>query len=99
MYKGWICPCDDCQGIREPDYVEPDYDEAVYQEKCHCGKPIRVYKDIGMLEFTRGLCEYCDSVRCDAYPGACRDDFNGEAYPGDDYTYDPINDHYSWELR
>ena len=38
-------------------------------DKCHCGDPIYIHEDDG---FTRGLCEDCDAVRCDAYPGACR---------------------------
>lgn len=35
--------------------------------KCHCGKLTKVHYD----GLSRGLCEHCDSVRCDAYPGAC----------------------------
>lgn len=37
---------------------------------CHCGNSIHYHKELG--GYTRGLCYACDSVRCDAYPGACR---------------------------
>lgn len=35
---------------------------------CHCGRPVIIHPD----GFTRGMCEHCDSVRCDAYPMECR---------------------------
>jgi hypothetical protein len=38
---------------------------------CHCSKPIHFHKDLE--GFTRYLCYECDMVRCDVYPGACRD--------------------------
>lgn len=36
---------------------------------CHCGRPVYTDPD----GHTRGLCAHCDAVRCDAYPGECRD--------------------------
>ncbi|HEX2242813.1 MAG TPA: hypothetical protein VHK27_06100 [Gammaproteobacteria bacterium] len=42
-------------------------------ELCHCGRPIFI-NDAIEPGFTRGLCEDCDSVRCDAYPGECETD-------------------------
>ena len=41
-------------------------------DKCHCGRPIYIQEYDG---FTRGLCEDCSAVRCDAYPGACEFDY------------------------
>lgn len=39
-------------------------------ERCHCGaRPVYGYD--GDPTHTRGLCEHCDLVRCDAYPGEC----------------------------
>ena len=48
-------------------------------EKCHCGNPIMVHKNMNSdgSDFTRGLCSYCDAVRCDAYPGACNNTEGG----------------------
>lgn len=40
-------------------------------ELCHCGEPV-VYGYTGNPEDTRGLCSYCQDVRCDAYPGECQ---------------------------
>lgn len=37
---------------------------------CHCGEPVRFGFD-GDPTHHRGMCEDCDSVRCDAYPGEC----------------------------
>lgn len=37
--------------------------------KCHCGDNVVVR--FQWNGFTRGLCEHCDDVRCDAYPGEC----------------------------
>lgn len=37
---------------------------------CHCGEPV-VYGYDGDPAHHRGMCEHCDAVRCDAYPGAC----------------------------
>lgn len=50
---------------------------------CHCGQP-QVWHGYDQDSWTRNLCEHCDSVRCDAYPGACKPD--------------AINhpDHYKW---
>jgi len=43
------------------------------EKKCHCGKPI-IHHNLGEnLSFTRDLCSVCDTVRCDAFPGACRE--------------------------
>lgn len=39
-------------------------------EPCHCGKPVTFGYD-GDPTHHRGMCEHCDLVRCDAYPGAC----------------------------
>lgn len=36
-------------------------------EKCHCGQPTHTDE----FGFTRGLCEHCSAIRCDAYPGEC----------------------------
>jgi hypothetical protein len=35
-------------------------------ELCHCGQPVNVSE----LR-NRGMCTFCDDVRCDAYPGEC----------------------------
>lgn len=50
---------------------------------CHCGQP-QVWHGYDQYSWTRNLCEHCDSVRCDAYPGSCKPD--------------AINnpDHYKW---
>lgn len=37
---------------------------------CHCGIPVAWGYD-GNPEHHRGMCIRCESVRCDAYPGAC----------------------------
>lgn len=35
-------------------------------ESCHCGEPVDT------SEFrNRGMCTFCDDVRCDAFPGEC----------------------------
>jgi hypothetical protein len=47
--------------------VTMDADERT----CHCGQPV-VYGFDGDATHHRGMCELCDSVRCDAYPGECR---------------------------
>lgn len=39
-------------------------------EACHCGEPVAYGYD-GDPTHHRGMCNECDSVRCDAYPGAC----------------------------
>lgn len=41
---------------------------------CHCGGTI-VYGYDGDPTHHRGMCEHCDAVRCDAYPGACYDEW------------------------
>ena len=46
------------------------------EDTCHCGLPVTFGFD-GNPNHTRGLCEHCDGVRCDAYPGACRDGYQG----------------------
>lgn len=43
--------------------MEDEYDDQI----CHCGEPIVVHYD----GFTRHLCDYCDSVRCDTWDGYC----------------------------
>lgn len=37
---------------------------------CHCGHPL-AYGFDGDQTHHRGMCDRCDSVRCDAYPGEC----------------------------
>ncbi|WP_332645094.1 hypothetical protein [Aeromicrobium sp.] len=37
---------------------------------CHCLAPV-VWGYDGNPRHHRGMCEHCDSVRCDAYPGEC----------------------------
>lgn len=37
---------------------------------CHCGEAVAYGYD-GDPTHHRGMCEHCDAVRCDAYPGAC----------------------------
>lgn len=37
---------------------------------CHCGEPV-VYGYDGDPTHHRGMCEYCDAVRCDAFPERC----------------------------
>jgi hypothetical protein len=37
---------------------------------CHCGRPVFV-NDAIEPGFTRGLCEECDTVRCDVDPSQC----------------------------
>lgn len=49
-------------------------------ELCHCGEPV-VYGFDGNLTHHRGMCEYCDAVRCDAYPGECGRPNKPEAVP------------------
>lgn len=34
---------------------------------CHCSRPIYTHEG----GFSRGLCQNCDTVRCDAYPEDC----------------------------
>lgn len=46
------------------DYVRPGF------VRCHCGDPAAYGYD-GNPKHTRGMCEACDSARCDAYPGDC----------------------------
>lgn len=41
-----------------------------FHPACHCGEPVVCGYD-GDPSHTRGLCEDCDAVRCDAYPGEC----------------------------
>jgi hypothetical protein len=36
-------------------------------EFCHCGQLVHTHED----GLSRGMCANCDSVRCDAFPGAC----------------------------
>lgn len=39
----------------------------LYEENlCHCGRPVHVYTEPGMEGFSRGMCEPCSEVRCDA---------------------------------
>ena len=45
-------------------------DSAPSEQACHCGEPVIVHY---LPEpFTRWLCQHCDEVRCDAYPGECK---------------------------
>ena len=46
-----------------------DYDEGD-DGFCHCGEPVRYGYDDNP-QHHRGMCDHCDSVRCDAYPGEC----------------------------
>lgn len=41
------------------------------ESTCHCGAPVTYGYD-GDPNHHRGMCEDCDLVRCDAYPGACK---------------------------
>lgn len=45
-------------------------DIAWDQAFCHCGEPIAFGFD-GDPTHHRGMCDHCDAVRCDAYPGEC----------------------------
>lgn len=78
-------PCDEC-GPPEPEdtcsgcggmveYAPFDWCDDRRQhtepEPCHCGKPVAYGYD-GNPQHHRGMCEDCDTVRCDAYPGACK---------------------------
>lgn len=44
--------------------------ERYDRELCHCGLPVA---EVPEINFNYGLCEHCRDVRCDAYPGACKD--------------------------
>lgn len=71
---------------------DEELDKANQPDVCHCGEV--EYVHIISLDgetFSRGLCKHCDEVRCDAYPGACRDDFDGRAFDGvtDNPSYAP----------
>lgn len=41
-----------------------------FHPACHCGEPV-VFGYGSDPSHTRGLCDDCDAVRCDAYPGEC----------------------------
>ena len=41
-----------------------------FHPSCHCGEPV-VFGYDSDPSHTRGLCDDCDAVRCDAYPGEC----------------------------
>jgi len=67
--------------VTRSDQAQIDYEresdlEAVREERrmnyplCHCGNSVAWGFD-GDQNHTRDMCEHCDSVRCDAYPGAC----------------------------
>lgn len=47
------------------------WESVAGDDRCHCGEHV-VYGYNGNPRETRFLCDLCDSVRCDAYPGACR---------------------------
>ena len=54
--------------MSESGYTEP-YKRG---DLCHCGEQIYFHDEVWCAEpFTRGLCKFCDQVRCDAYPGDC----------------------------
>lgn len=55
-------------------------------DACHCGQPFRYGYD-GDPNHHRGMCADCDAVRCDAYPGACRQGDEG-APRSDEHTTD-----------
>lgn len=38
---------------------------------CHCGESVVTGYDSAHPDRDRGMCEHCDPVRCDAYPGEC----------------------------
>lgn len=38
---------------------------------CHCGDDVHYGYAQDRPYLHRGMCAYCDSVRCDAYPGEC----------------------------
>lgn len=42
---------------------------SAVMERCHCGKPVKVHAELD--GFTRGLCEPCDTYRCDTAAGSC----------------------------
>jgi hypothetical protein len=46
---------------------------------CHCGRLLVVHSD-STGDYTRGMCEECDAVRCDVDPTACP--FRGETACG-----------------
>ena len=52
------------------DTMTDPYRGSNANERCHCGMPV-VYGYDGDPTNHRGMCEHCDSVRCDAYPGEC----------------------------
>ena len=62
----------------DTEWVDPDWTlyhrhkitVTQYLPSCHCGDPVTFGYD-GDPTHTRGLCEDCDTVRCDAYPGEC----------------------------
>lgn len=55
---------------RDPQMVH-DAEPIELYPHCHCGEPV-IYGYDGDPTHHRGMCEHCDSVRCDAYPGACK---------------------------
>lgn len=44
--------------------------DAEEAQRCHCGDPV-AYGFDGDPTHHRGMCNRCDEVRCDAYPGEC----------------------------
>lgn len=51
-------------------YHKHEVTATQFHPACHCGEPV-VFGYDGDPSHTRGLCEDCDAVRCDAYPGEC----------------------------
>lgn len=57
---------DDCMEIHRAHLAG-----AIWAEfTCHCGDPVTYGYD-GNAQYHRGMCEHCDAIRCDAYPGEC----------------------------
>lgn len=52
--------------------------EEIEAVTCHCGEVVTFGFD-GVSTHHRGMCEHCDSVRCDVYPGECSPPIRGSA--------------------
>lgn len=50
------------------------------KEMCHCGSEVSDVTSPGVFanrNMTPYFCDECITVRCDAYPGACRGEYRG----------------------
>lgn len=72
------------RNIDPADLIAAIREVAGVDEVCHCGKAV-VYGYNGNPGDTRGLCQDCQDVRCDAYPGAC-EPAPSESPTADDFT-------------